>query len=156
MSGSKFDLEITRVVKAPPALVWKAWTQAEHLEKWWAPKPLTTKVIDLVLRPGGAFASVMTAPDGTEYPGRGVFLDVVKNERIVFTDALEPGWRPAQAPFFTAIIAIEPVKGGVRYTARALHKNEEDRKKHEDMGFHEGWGKCIGQLAELAEGWAKQ
>ena len=147
--AGRLDLTLTRLIDAPRALVWKAWTDPEHLKKWWAPAPLTTPECEMDLRPGGVLRTLMRAPDGTEYPTQGIFLELVENERLVFTDALEPGYRPAQNPFFTAIITLEEHKGKTRYTARALHKNDADREKHERMGFHEGWGKCLDQLVAL-------
>ena len=148
---SEFDLTITRLVDAPRALVWQAWTNPELLKKWWAPKPFTTPEAEIDVRPGGKFRTLMVGPDGTEYPGSGVFLEVVEQERIVFTDALEPGWRPSNHPFFTAIFTLVDENGKTRYTARAMHKNDDDRRKHEEMGFHQGWATCADQLAKLAE-----
>jgi uncharacterized protein YndB with AHSA1/START domain len=101
------------------------------------------------VRPGGVLRTLMRAPDGKEYPTQGIFLEVVENERLVFTDTLEPGYRPAQNPFFTAIITLEEQSGGTKYTARALHKDDADREKHERMGFYEGWGRCLDQLTAL-------
>jgi uncharacterized protein YndB with AHSA1/START domain len=149
-ADARLDLVLTRIIDAPPSLIWKALTDPELLKRWWAPAPLTTPECEMDVRPGGLFRTLMRAPDGTEYPGRGCFLDLVENERIVFTDALEAGWRPAEKPFFTAIITLEATGAGTRYTARALHKNEADRETHEKMGFHEGWGRCAEQLARLA------
>lgn len=144
------DLTLTREIDAPPALVWSAWTDPEHLAKWWAPKPLTTVVEALDLRPGGAFRTVMRDPKGAEHPVDGAFLEVVENERIVFTDALAAGYRPAENPFMTAIITLDArPDGGTTYTAYVLHKSVADREKHERMGFHEGWGTCVTQLAAL-------
>ena len=86
---------------------------------------------------------------------RTAHLEVVNNEKLVWTDALLPSFRPAKAPIsgagmlFTAAILMEPHGAGTKYTAIAMHKDEEDRKKHEKMGFHEGWGKCTDQLVEL-------
>jgi uncharacterized protein YndB with AHSA1/START domain len=149
----RFDLTLTRIIDAPPELVWRAWTDPEHLKRWWAPAPWTTVDCELELRPGGAFRTVMRDPEGAEFPNDGAILDVVENERIVFTDVLEAGFRPAKSPFFIAIITLEALAdGGTRYTARALHKNEVDCKKHEEMGFHDGWGKCADQLAAVARG----
>lgn len=73
--------------------------------------------------------------------------------RLVFTDALLPGFGPALEPFFTAEITIEPVEGGTRYRARAMHRDAEGRDRHEAMGFHDGWGTCFDQLVELVKGW---
>jgi uncharacterized protein YndB with AHSA1/START domain len=145
----RLDLVLTRIIDAPRALVWKAWTDPEHLKQWWAPAPWTTPECEMDVRPGGAFRTLLRGPDGEEVSVQGVFLEVVENERLVFTDALEPGYRPAQNPFFTAIITLEEHGGGTKYTARALHKDEADREKHEQMGFHEGWGKCLDQLTAL-------
>ena len=147
--AGRLDLIITRQIAAPRRLIWKAWTDPEHLKQWWAPAPITTPECEMDLRPGGTLRTLMRAPDGTEYPTSGCFLELVENERIVFTDALEAGWRPAAKPFFTAIITMEDHNGGTRYTARALHKNDADRETHEKMGFHEGWGTCIDQLAKF-------
>jgi len=147
--AERLDLTIGRIIDAPRALVWKAWTDPEHPKQWWAPAPLATPECELDPRPGGVFRTLMRAPDGAEYPTSGIFLELVENERIVFTDALEAGYRPAQNPFFTAIVTLEKHEGGTMYTARALHKNDADREKHEQMGFHEGWGICLEQLASL-------
>lgn len=91
----------------------------------------------------------MRSPEGQEFPNRGVYLDVVRNERLVLTDAYTEAWKPSDKPFMTAIITFENQGGKTKYTARVLHWNEADRKTHEEMGFHEGWGKATDQLAEL-------
>jgi hypothetical protein len=75
---------------------------------------------------------------------------VVKNEKLVFTDAYTRAWEPSAKPFMTAIVTFADEGGKTRYTARALHWTAEDRKTHEDMGFHQGWGQCADQLAALA------
>lgn len=149
-TDGRLDLVISRVIDVPRALVWKAWTEPEHLKKWWAPAPITTPECEMDVRPGGKFRTLMRGPDGAEYPGNGCFLEVVPLERITFTDALEAGFRPAEQSFFTAVITFEDHEGGTRYTARAMHKNDADREKHEKMGFYEGWGTNIKQLAAVA------
>lgn len=142
------ELVITRIIAAPRERLFKAWTT--QLSQWWGPHGMTTPVVEMDLRPGGHFRTVMRAPDGTEYPTRGAFLEVVKNERIVFTDAFDPGWRPHPDIFFTAITTFEALPGGrTRYTARALHWTVANRVKHEKMGFHQGWGESLDRLAAL-------
>ena len=149
-SASDRELILTRVIDAPRERVWKAWTQ--QLPQWWAPAPLTTTLCEMDLRAGGHLRTVMRAPDGTEYPTRGIFLEVTAPERIVFTDAFDPGWEPHPDIFFTAIVTLEELPGGkTQYTARALHWTAANREKHEQMGFHQGWGLCLDQLAALAE-----
>ena len=146
------ELTVSRIIKAPCSAVWKAWKDPEHLAKWWAPVPIKTTVNKLELRAGGAFNTVMRMEDGTEFGGEACFLEVLENKRIVWTSALQGGWRPNKDDMpFTAIITLEDHPEGTKYTATALHQNDEDRKKHADMGFVDGWGLCIEQLGKLAE-----
>lgn len=145
---AEHELSITRLIDAPPAVVYRVWT--ERTVEWWAPRPYTTPVVDLDLRPGGRGLMVMKAPDGTDMPNEGVFLEVVPDEKIVFSDAFRAGWIP-QNPFMIVIVTFEPEGSGTRYTARVRHWSEETLKRHEGMGFREGWGIVTGQLADLAE-----
>ena len=145
----RLDLVLERVVDVPRALVWQAWTRPEHLLKWFAPAPWTTVDCEVDLRPGGIFRTVMRSPQGENFPGLGCFLEVVEGRRLVWTDALSPGFRPSAKPFFTAIITLEDHGSGTKYTARALHKDETDRKTHAEMGFVDGWGQCLDQLVAL-------
>ena len=98
------------------------------------------------LRPGGMFRTTMRSPEGKDSPNIGCYLEVIPNERLVWTDALLPGYRPSENPFFTAVIALEKQGKGTRYTATAIHRDEVGRKQHEEMGFHRGWGKALDQL----------
>lgn len=145
------DLVLTRVIDVPRALVWKVWTQPEHLKKWFAPRPWTTVDCEIDLRRGGIFKFVMRSPEGQDFPNIGCFLEVVEPETLIWTDALAPGFRPSTKPFFTAILTLEEHGAGTRYTARALHKDGADRQQHADMGFAEGWGQCLDQLVEVAK-----
>ena len=151
----ELDLVLERVVDVSPALVWKAWTEPEHLVKWFTPAPWTTVDCEMDLRPGGIFRTVFRSPEGEEFPNVGCFLEIQPNRRLVWTDALEPGFRPSRlepdAPFkFTAAILLEAAGKGTKYTAIAIHKDRDGRKAHEEMGFHEGWGKALDQLVEVA------
>jgi len=148
--ASDRELVLTRLIDAPRRSVYRAWTEPELLKQWFAPRPFTTPVAQLDVRPGGASLVVMRDTEGNEYPNRGVFLEVVENERIVFTDAYVKAWEPSERPFMTLIATFEDEGGKTRYTARALHWTAEARKAHEEMGFHEGWGQCADQLAEVA------
>ena len=114
--------------------------------KWFTPKPWGTKSVEIDLRPGGKFNSVMLSPEGKEFPNFGCCLEVVPNKRLVFTDTLLEGFRPSPNPFFTGAVEIEPDGTGTRYTATAIHGSEEIRKKHEEMGFHGGWSTALDQL----------
>jgi uncharacterized protein YndB with AHSA1/START domain len=140
------DLVLERDIDVPRPLVWKAWTTPEHVKQWFAPKPWSVSECVIDLRPGGVFRTVMRSPEGDTYPGDGCVLEVVPNERLVWTDALLPGYRPAPEPFFTAMIELRDSGGGTRYVATAIHRDAEGRKRHEDMGFLDGWGMALDQL----------
>jgi uncharacterized protein YndB with AHSA1/START domain len=143
------DLIITRVINAPCEKLFRAWTEPGLLKQWFAPLPYITPVAELDVRPGGALLTVVRGPDGNEYPNHGVYLEVVPNKRLVFTDAYVKAWEPAPKPFMTVILTFENDGGKTRYTALVLHWSVADREEHERMGFHPGWGKATDQLAAL-------
>ncbi len=147
------DLTVSRLINAPPSAVWTAWKDPAHLVKWWAPAPFVTVSTKHEFYAGGGFGTIMRMEDGTEfYNAEGCFLEVVENERLIWTSALRGGWRPNKDEMpFSAVITLEEHQGGTKYTAIALHHNAEDRQKHADMGFVDGWGKCIEQLGKVAE-----
>lgn len=148
--SSDRELVLTRVINAPREKVYQAWTQPELLKQWFTPRPWTTPIVETDVRPGGASLFVMRGPDGNEFPNRGVYLEVVPNERLVFTDAYTEAWEPAEKPFMTVVLTFEDAGAGqTKYTARARHWTVADREAHEKMGFHPGWNKATDQLAEL-------
>ncbi len=145
-----YELVLERVFDATPDRVFRAWTDPEVLKKWFAPKPFTTPVADLDVRPGGACMIVMRGPDGKDYPNPGVYLEVVPNRRLVTTDAYVSAWQPSPQPFMTMDLSFEELGDGkTKATYRVLHWSQEAYDQHVQMGFHEGWGTCADQLAEL-------
>ena len=149
ISSTDRDLVLTRIINAPPEKVFRAWTESELLKQWFAPLPYTTPVAETDVRPGGSSLIVVRDPDGNDFPSKGVYLEVVKNERLVFTDAYTTAWEPSEKPFMTVILTFENEGGNTKYTARVRHWTVADRDTHEKMGFHEGWGQCADQLAAL-------
>ena len=143
------ELSLVRIIDAPPEKVFRAWTEPTLLKQWFTPRPWTVASAELDVRPGGSSVIVMRGPDGRESPNRGVYLEVVKNARLVVTDAYTEAWVPSEKPFMTAVVTFENEAGRTRYTARVFHWSEADRKAHEEMGFHQGWSKATDQLAEL-------
>lgn len=151
-AASNKELKLERVVDAPRDLIWKCWTEPEHLKHWFTPKPWETTQCKIDLRVGGEFFTMMKSPEGADFPNHGVFLEIVTGKKLVFTDAYTAGWQPTDNPFFTAIVEMEDAgKGKTKYTARALHWLLENVKKHEEMGFHEGWGKALDQLVAYSK-----
>ncbi len=147
----KLDLELKREVDVSPQLVWRAWTEPELLMKWFTPAPWRTTACELDLRPGGKFRTVMEGPAGEKHDNTGCVLAVVPHQLLVFTDALGPGYRPTGSGFMTGSVSIAPSGTGTLYIARAVHKDAEGKKQHEDMGFHQGWATALDQLVALAK-----
>jgi uncharacterized protein YndB with AHSA1/START domain len=145
------DLLLTRVINAPREKVFNAWTDPKLLKQWFAPLPWTTPVVKNDVRAGGSSMVIMRGPDGNEFPCPGVYLEVVPNERIVFTDAFTKAWQPSDKAFMVGELSFEDMDGKTKYTARVRHWTEADREAHEKMGFHEGWKICTEQLAALVE-----
>ena len=148
----ELDLTISRVIEAPRSAVWNAWTDPASFEQWWVPAPAKCRVLEMDLRPGGAFTTQISEDGGEFAPHiNGCFLAVDHLERIVFTNSLVGGWRPAENPFMSAIITLADHPQGTEYVAHVMHKNKADRNMHEEMGFADGWGTVIAQLAALVE-----
>jgi uncharacterized protein YndB with AHSA1/START domain len=146
------DLTISRVIKVPRSVIWSAWTDPTSFEQWWVPAPAKCKVVEMELRPGGSFVTRISENGGDFKPHLSAcFLAIDPLERIVFTNALVGGWRPAEQPFMTAIITLQDHPMGTDYAAQVMHKDNADRNMHEEMGFYDGWGTVMEQLAKLAE-----
>ena len=153
----KLDLVLERVVDVPRQLVWAAWTKCELIKQWFTPLPWQTTDCEIDLRPGGIFRTVMRGPEGQQFDNTGCFLEIVEHEKLVWTGALGPGYRPrpmaastGESFLMTAVIALQAHGSGTKYTALVIHAEAEARKKHEKMGFHDGWGKALDQLVAMA------
>ena len=150
------DLSFERIVPVPPAHLWRGWTDADLLVKWFTPAPWVTSEAEIDARPGGIFRTVMEGPDGERNEGTGCVLEAVPDRRFAWTGALAPGFRPQPAPeggfLFTAVVEFEPQGTGSRYRARVLHVGEADARQHATMGFEAGWGAALDQLVALYRG----
>ena len=150
MDNGTHSLQIVREMDVSAEKLFKVWTTPERMGEWFCPKPWKVTEAKLDVRPGGASYILMEGPNGERIPNRGVYLDVIENEKIVFTDAFTSAWVPSEKPFMVGVILLEDLGNGrTRYTAKALHWTQEDKQAHEDMGFHEGWGIAADQLAAL-------
>lgn len=156
---AELDLMLKRELAVPVNLVWRGLTEPELLKKWFVPKPWSISDCRVDLRPGGEFYTVMQDPEGNKFPNSGCFLEVTDEKRLIWTSALVKNYRPAVPAttsdkecahiVMTAVIELQPTSSGTRYTACAMHNTPGQRKLHEEMGFHEGWGTTTTQLEEL-------
>jgi uncharacterized protein YndB with AHSA1/START domain len=150
----ELDLQIDRVMRAPRARVWRAWTDAHDLARWWLPAPMQCRVDRLDVVSGGAFVTSMSEDGVTFVPHLDAcFVLVEPGERIVFTNALDSRWRPAdpEPVTMTAEITFADHPEGTEYRAVVRHADAASRKQHEQLGFAEGWGTVTAQLAAIAE-----
>ena len=146
------DLSFTRTLAAPRQLIWECWTRPEHIPHFFVPAPHKVTNVDIDLKVGGRFNTTFEV-EGNVMENKGVYLEVVPEEKLVFTDAYTEGWKPAPEPFMTAILLLADAPGGgTTYTAIARHRNPETKKNHEDMGFFDGWGTVATQLETYAKG----
>jgi uncharacterized protein YndB with AHSA1/START domain len=151
----ELDLELVRDVPVTPEAVFAAWTDAESIKQWFAPRPYSIAQCEVDLRPGGGFRAVMNDPDGEQVMDQtSCYLEIVPNERLVWSAALTTGYRPQASDLpFTAILELSPNgSGGCKYRAIAVHQDPDGAKQHEAMGFHEGWGTVVDQLVEHIQG----
>jgi uncharacterized protein YndB with AHSA1/START domain len=148
------DLSLQRVIRAPREAVWRAWTDPSRLEQWWVPAPTVARVDLLDPRPGGALVTRMS-DDGELFVPHvdASFLVVDEHQRLVFTNAIDSSWRPADpAPVaMTAEITFGEHPDGTDYRVVVRHGDAAARARHEELGFMDGWGAVSDQLAQVAE-----
>jgi uncharacterized protein YndB with AHSA1/START domain len=156
----QFDLLLERVIPITPEQAFRAWTQPELLKPWFCPRPWMTTEAEIDPRPGGRFRTVMEGPNGERVDNTGCILEVVEGRKFAWTGALKEGYRPmsttgpdAGVPFlFSAVITMDPHAGGTLYRALAIHPDEVSCRKHEQMGFHAGWGAALDQMVAMVQG----
>jgi len=147
------EIVINREFDAPRQLVWDVWTQPKHIEKWFGPKGFDTRVEKFDFKVGGRATYVMVGPDGKEYPGTGVYKEIVPIEKIVTTDEFGEGFEEShpdmdlpQGMVTTAL--FDDLSDKTKLTLIISHPTVEDRKKHEAMGVVDGWNSSLDKANE--------
>lgn len=147
----EFDLILTRDMDVARDKLYRCWTEPAHLMQWFVPKPHRVTACSLDVRPGGACNTTFDV-EGQIMDNNGVYLEVIPNEKLVFTDSYTAGWKPNPDPFMTAIITFEDLGAGrTRYQAVVRHRSAESATRHKDMGFFDGWGIVATQLEDYAK-----
>jgi uncharacterized protein YndB with AHSA1/START domain len=143
------ELVIERLMDAPVSALWRAYT--DHLGEWFCPPPWRAELVEMDLRSGGRSSVTMYGPNGEEMPNEGVYLEVIPDRLIVFTDAFTPGWNPAGQPFMVGSFEFEPQGDKTLFRGRARHWTEEALEQHKAMGFEAGWGVMAAQWEAVAK-----
>jgi len=148
------DLTVHRVIRAPRSAIWQAWTDSAQLQRWWVPAPTVARIDRLDVCPAGAFVTSMS-DDGEAFVPHtdSIFLVVEPDVRLVFTNAVDSAWRPADpAPVrMTAEVVLADHPEGTDYRVVVRHGDAADRDRHETLGFVDGWESVTDALAGLVE-----
>ncbi len=151
-TASKHEIIITRTFKAPRKLVWEAWTESRHIEKWWGPKGFSTRVEQNELRVGGRSRYVMIGPDGTEYPSEGMIKELLPVEKIVSTDEFGEDFIAQSTTDLPqgmiVTILFEDAGAKTKLTLTIAHPDAETMRKHEEMGVVAGWNSSLDCLED--------
>ncbi len=139
------EMILTRVFDAPRELVWRAWTEHEQIVQWWGPHGFTLPGCEMDFRPGGTYRFVMRGPDGSDNPFHGVYREIVRNERIVFTAILDN--LPGHELLTTVTFADEG--GKTKLIVRQTTPPGEAGR-----GQNQGWSETLERLAEHLGGLA--
>jgi uncharacterized protein YndB with AHSA1/START domain len=149
------EIVLTRVFDAPRELVFKAWTDAEHLMRWWAPNGCSTSYCKVDLRPGGKFHYCMRLPEGREIWGMGIFREIVAPSRLVYTDSFADAQGNPVPPAHYGMSASHPAESLVTVTFEAQEGRTRLTLRHaipvsvdERKGAEQGWGEMLERLAE--------
>lgn len=148
-NGSIADREMafTRVFDAPRKMVWEAWIDPQQMSLWWGPRGFTTTIDEMDVRAGGVWRLVMHGSDGTDYPNKSVFTDVVPYERLCFKVSGGKRGGPTSQFEMTATFADEGDK--TRLTMRMVFASAEARDQNvREYGSIEGAKQTLERLAE--------
>lgn len=146
------EFELTRIFDAPRDLVFKVWTDPRFVALWWGLEGTSVPRCEMDVRPGGTWRIDMRTPGGTIYPNSGVFLEVIENERLVYTDVADPespAWKGAPPGDRLNIVTFENAGSGTRVTLRVQFKTSEDYDFFVGTGFRDGLAESLDRLARL-------
>ena len=142
------ELVLTRIFDAPRAVVWKAWTDPKQVQQWWGPEHFTNPVCEMDVRTGGSLKIVMRSPTGSEHPMKGVFREVVKNERLVFTNIATDENGGTLLEGLTTVI-FEDEDGKTKLTLKTSAAGLESQVKFMLQGMTAGWSQSFAKLTIL-------
>lgn len=138
---AKRILTIKKTFDAPVELVWEAWTQPEHIAKWWAPKGMTINVIRHEFKVGGTWRYSSPMPDGSEFISEGVYSEIVRLKKIITSANFRPMTEGVE---MRSLFEKDGTK--THFTFSVVHPTEAYKLQQEKMGFYNGWGSTFTRL----------
>jgi uncharacterized protein YndB with AHSA1/START domain len=142
------EIVFTRRFEAARPLVFKAWTESDHLMQWWGPREWPLAVSKMDLRPGGVWHYCMRSTDGQESWGKATYREIVEPERLVYVDAFSDPEGNSIAPEATVTITFAESNGGTLVSIHTLYENPADRDRVVEMGVMPGMSETLDRLAE--------
>ena len=139
-------LTITKEIEASIEDVWKAWTEADEIAKWWVPSGMSFKIVKHEFEAEGEWEYVMTMPDCKEFVSKGKYLEIIQHEIIVTTASF--------IPMTMDTIMVVKFSGNSERTTiifNVVHSSEEYCQQQEKMGFYNGWGSTFQRLENYFE-----
>lgn len=143
---AKRVLTIKKTFNVPVEIVWEAWTQPEHVVKWWAPKGMNIKVVNHDFKVGGTWKYTMPMPDGSEFISEGVYSEIIELRKIVTSANFRPMTEGVEMRSL-----FERDGDKTHFTFSVVHPTEEYRIQQEKMGFYNGWGSALTRLEAVLE-----
>ncbi|MEO9483871.1 MAG: SRPBCC domain-containing protein [Ekhidna sp.] len=137
-------ITIQRTLDAPIALVWEAWTNAEHIVKWWGPKGIATKIVTHEFKVGGKWKYIMAMPNGRDFIAEGEYLEIDEPGKLITTANFLP-----MTEGVTMEVLLTAKGEQTDFTFNVIHPTEEYKLQQEKMGVYNGWGSVFNQLAEF-------
>ena len=139
-------LTIEKTFNAPVQLVWDAWTQSEHIVKWWAPQGMEIEVVEHEFKVGGKWKYLMPMPDGRKFSSEGTYKEIIELKTIITSADFKPMTQDVELQAY-----FEAYGDQTRFTFKVVHTTVEYCRQQEEMGFYNGWGSVFTRLESLLE-----
>ncbi|MEM7299028.1 MAG: SRPBCC domain-containing protein [Bacteroidota bacterium] len=144
--SSNHTITIKRTFDAPIDLVWKAWTQADHIVKWWGPKGIHTEIVTHEFKIGGKWKYIMAMPNGHDFIAEGEYIEISAPNKLVTSANFLP-----MTEGVIMEVLLEENEGQTDFTFHVIHETEEYKLQQEKMGVYNGWGSVFDRLHEFLE-----
>lgn len=155
---SDTELTFTQVLNAPRELVFRAFSQSEHVKQWWGPEGWAMPVCTIDFRPGGTWLYCIRNAEGEEHWAKAVYREIEPPERIVFTDNMvdDRGNRIEDFPSRLVTVTFDDLDGTTRLRVHVRLESAADLKKLVEMGFVKHFPETLEHLEQLLDNVSKQ